>query len=1260
MWLPAIFRSLTTGARRPAADDRRVPSRLAVEPLEARSLPSGFSTYLGGSVRDTGYGIAVDAAGYTYVVGYTESTDFPATIGSAHGFADVFVAKLGPDGSLAWAGVYGGNNNDFPGSGIALDGSGGLYLTGHTASADFPTTPGAFDATYNGPNGNAFVMKLDTATGAVVYSTYLGSDQSVGNAVAVDAAGNAYVTGDAYPGFPITPGTAQPVLGGGGVDAFVTKLNAAGSALVYSTYLGGSGGEDGLAIAVDASGNAYVTGLTTPGNFPTTAGAFQTTYAGGLDAFVTKLNATGSAFTSSTYFGGTDEERGYGIAVDAFGSAYVTGITRSADFPTTAGAYDTIADGVGDAFVFKLNPDGSAPIYSTYLGGTYFATGYAIAVDGSGNTYITGQTASADLPTTAEAFDPTFDGPADAFITEVDAAGGGLVYSTYLGGTGYDYGGGIALDAFGGVYTTGFAEGTDFPTTAGAFDTTANGATDVFVTRLQIGTVPVPVTIEQAAGQADPTAGPISFDVAFAAPVTGFDETDIDFTGSTVGGTLIAEVAGSGALYTVTVGGMTGAGTVVASVPAGAAIEPDGGPTLASTSTDNTVTFDGVAPTVTVEQAAGQADPTTAGPITFTVHFSEPVTGFDGSDVSFAGSTVGGTLVADVTGSGADYTVTVTGMIGQGTVVVSIPVGAVADAAGNGNAASIGTDNTVTFDNQAPTVTIDQAVGQTDPTNVASVQFDVKFSEPVTGFGPADVDLGQSTAGGAFTITVTGSLDTYLVTVTGMTTRGSVIASIPAGIATDIAGNPNLQSTSTDNSIDFLNTGTLGFTQAVYNTNEGDTTHTVTITVTRAGQTEGAVSIDYGTSDGTAHSGGPATQGQADYTPASGTLTWADGEGGDKTFTVDILPDNFNEGMELINLALTNPVGSPGLGLTSSAVAIAPSNPFVLSPTARKKILNDADGDRAKITFGGPVGSASIYMTDPDGDGKGPIEWIELNGTLPDPLKPRTSLAVAVNKNKLTGDGVVNIGAITGSGLRSIAAPRSNLTLDGINLNGYLGSLTIGNILNGADITTLATTNPKQKSRITAGAIGDGTAIKIAASVSGFTATSFGAGSLTVPSVGTLIVRGAMAANLNISGAGVDPTKKALGTLQVKGAVTGSDIMVNGNIGAVVVGSFRDCRLFAGYTGPDIPDPAGFNLAATVTAFRVTSKVDGFQNCRVIATAFKSVALTSLDSINPAGPFGFYADASLGTITVIGPTRWAYHTGLPTPQGLGDFEVKIV
>src|SRR5205823_2474560 len=224
------------------------------------------------------------------------------------------------------------------------------------------------------------------------------------------------------------------------------------------------------------------------------------------------------------------------------------------------------------------------------------------------------------------------------------------------------------------------------------------------------------------------------FAVTFSEPVTGFDATDVDLTGTTAGGTLMASVSGSGASYTVTVGGVTSAGTVVVSVPAGAAADAAGNASRASTGSNNAVTFDTTPPAVTIDQASGQADPTNAGPVRFAVHFSEPVTGFTGSKVSFAGSTVGGTLSATVTGSGADYAVAVTGMSGTGTVVASIPAGAAFDGAGNASGASTSTDNSVAFDGTTPTVTINQAAGQPDLTGASPVLFTVVFGEPVTGF----------------------------------------------------------------------------------------------------------------------------------------------------------------------------------------------------------------------------------------------------------------------------------------------------------------------------------------------------------------------------------------------------------------------------------------------------------------------------------------------------------------------------------------------
>src|SRR5437867_427113 len=320
----------------------------------------------------------------------------------------------------------------------------------------------------------------------LAYSTHLGGsggDQGFG--VAVDAVGNAYVTGFAGSSdFPTTAGAFQTAFGGGEADAFVTKLNPTGSALVYTTYLGGDGFDQGHGIAVDATGNAYVTGLTFSTNFPTTPGAFQTTPNFASDAFVVKLNAAGTALVYSTYLGGDGFDQGQGIAVDAEGNAYATGGTSSTNFPTTTGAFRTTFGGRSDAFVTKLNGDGSALVYSTYLGGFSSDRGNAIAVDATGNAYVTGLTFSTNFPTTPGAVRETFGGILDAFMVKLNPAGTALVYSTFLGGSSLDEGFGIAVDTAGSAYVTGGTESPDFPTTPGAVQTGFGGTPDAFVAKL--------------------------------------------------------------------------------------------------------------------------------------------------------------------------------------------------------------------------------------------------------------------------------------------------------------------------------------------------------------------------------------------------------------------------------------------------------------------------------------------------------------------------------------------------------------------------------------------------------------------------------------------------------------------------------------------------------------------------------------------------------------------------------------------------------
>jgi hypothetical protein len=478
----------------------------------------------------------VDASGNAYVTGTTESGDFPTTPGAFQTTCGggAFVTKLNADGSALLYSTYlcGGG-----GYSIAVDGSGNAYITGW-AGPGFPTTPGAFQPMFHFGGEDAFVTKLNAAGSALLYSTYLGgSDADGGYGIAIDESGNAYVTGFALSlDFPTTPGAFQTARRGGS-DAFVSKLNSTGSALVYSTYLGGSDSEDGPygygSIAVDVSDNAYVTGNTSSSNFPTTPGAFHTTLVGCCpDAFVTKLNAAGSAPVYSTYLGGSIDY-GTGIAVDASGNAYITG-DAAQSIPTTPGAFQTTCARGGGAFVSKFNATGSALVYSTYLCG---GGGYSIAVDGSGNAYIAG-TAGPGFPTTPGAFQTTYRRGGDAFVSKLNAAGSALHYSTYLGGSGRDSGGGVAVDASGNVYVAGQSSSSDFPTTPGAFQTTFAGGTafggDAFVSKFSFVAAPVSLTPASVSFLLLRTVGTTS--LPQTVKLTNVGSGELEITGITVTG----------------------------------------------------------------------------------------------------------------------------------------------------------------------------------------------------------------------------------------------------------------------------------------------------------------------------------------------------------------------------------------------------------------------------------------------------------------------------------------------------------------------------------------------------------------------------------------------------------------------------------------------------------------------------------------------------------------------------------------------------
>jgi hypothetical protein len=455
-----------------------------------------YGTFLGGSSDDFSQDIAVDGSGNAYVTGYTFSSNFPTTAGAFDttlgNTLDVFVTKLNTTGAaLIYSTFLGGGNSEY-GYGIAVDGSGNAYVTGYTSSSNFPKTTGAFDTTFGGGT-DVFVTKVNATGTALGYSTFLGGNGSdTGYDIAVESNGRAYVTGNASSNFPTTAGAFDTTLGGSD-DVFVAKISIPGSTLFYSTFLGAGNHDLGYGVAVDGSGYAYVTGQTYSTNFPKTAGAFDTTFGGPFEGFVTKVNTAGTALSYSTFLGGSAYDTGYDIAVDSSGYAYVTGATNSSDFPTTAGAFDVSLGGSGgvvyDTFVTKVNTTGTALSYSTFLGGSNDESGRGIAVDSSSSAYVTGYTQSSNFPTTAGAFDTSYGGIAgnDAFITKVNTTGTALNYSTFLGGSSYDYGLDIAMDSSGYAYVTGYTQSSGFPTTPGAFDTSLDSYSDAFVTKLAVG-----------------------------------------------------------------------------------------------------------------------------------------------------------------------------------------------------------------------------------------------------------------------------------------------------------------------------------------------------------------------------------------------------------------------------------------------------------------------------------------------------------------------------------------------------------------------------------------------------------------------------------------------------------------------------------------------------------------------------------------------------------------------------------------------------
>lgn len=402
------------------------------------------------------------------------------------------------DPTLAYSTFASSGSNFHVVSSIAVDQSGNAYVTGTTTVA-FPNKHPEFGSQVG---ENAYVTKFSPSGGSLIYSTVFGGNSfDEGIAIAIDRFGNAYIGGDTQStDFPTTPGAFEPSPGSLDADnAFITKLSPSGSAFVYSLLLGGGDSDQISALALDTQHRAYVTGFTCSTNFPV-KNAFQPVTVGqncadgGGDAFVSRVNATGTALDYSTYLDGTIESIGNGIAVDSTFHAYVTGATESPDFPTTPGAFQTTLKAKvipnfpndipqSNAFVTKFSADGGSLVYSTFLGGTADDVAEGIALDPDGRACVTGNATSADFPVTSGAFQKTLRGGNDVFVTKLQLNGSGLFYSTFLGGSGSEGGSSIAVDSLGRAYVAGGTSSTDFPV-VNPVQSHLAGAQDAFVTKL--------------------------------------------------------------------------------------------------------------------------------------------------------------------------------------------------------------------------------------------------------------------------------------------------------------------------------------------------------------------------------------------------------------------------------------------------------------------------------------------------------------------------------------------------------------------------------------------------------------------------------------------------------------------------------------------------------------------------------------------------------------------------------------------------------
>jgi Calx-beta domain/Beta-propeller repeat len=772
------------------------------------------------------------------------------------------------DPVLGYSTFLGGSSND-EGLGIAVDSQGNAYVTGSTISSNFPVSPVSLQPQRAGVT-DAFVAKLSPA-GVLLYSTFLGgSGDDAGNAIAVDTAGNAYVGGTTnsvnFPVFPVNVpvGSAFQTVLQGGTDGFVAKLDPGGSTVAYSTYLGSNTDDSINGLGVDAAGNAYVTGATASPNFPNNRaiqclGAKST----GSDAFVARLQPTGAAVGYCRFVGGSGIDAGQALAADPDGTVVVVGTTTSSDLPVQA-ALQGIRGGRTDGFVGRLTPGGLL-VYLTYLGGSGDDSALAVATDATGNVHVTGFTDSIDFPTLAP-WQPSLAGGSDAFIAVLNVAGSGLGFATYLGGVGDDVGTGIGIHPDdGSIYVAGATESIDFPL-GSPIQARLTGRSDAFVVRLT-ATGDALVSATFLGGTGDDAAQALAVDADGVVYVTGSTTSPTFPTTSPIRGpaglldAFVAQIAEAGVIqftvadYQVSENG----GSVIIAVRRSG--DTTGTATVQFATSDDTATAgsDYTAAAGTLTFAPGQ------GVATFTVTVL-PDTLCDGDETVNLGLTNpgGGSVLGT-----------------RDTAVLTI-----LDPAACVNF----TASTYQAGENAGTAQV--VVNRSGP---GGGQVTVRFStSDGTATAPADytpvLDRTVTFAPGVRNVTVAIPIVNDAV-LEGVETLNVVLSSVqgPATLG--------VRSAATLDVLDEDIGGVIQLSTTAYTVGEGG--GSATITVTRSGSTAGGATVDYATSDGTATAG-------ADYTATGGTLTFARGQTR-QTFTVPITPDALAEGVETVNITLSNP-----------------------------------------------------------------------------------------------------------------------------------------------------------------------------------------------------------------------------------------------------------------------------------------------------------------------------------------------------------------